>query len=1393
MKLKLRFASQFVVVVLFLLVMFAQTAQAIVLQPPVAGNVVNLQSSTPTSNINNANLVYVGERNNSATTNRSLIKYDLSGLPDNAIIESAVLKLRIGTDLSDNARTFRIYKVKRPWVVNQATWNVYSTGNPWQTAGGFGADDVDQVAIGSADMTDSETIFSFKDFVLTPTTKADLDLGNGWLIKADVEEDDSYLLNAIEPALTITYSLPVADGDIIFSNVTDTTITATTTNVSGELDPEPFLYRVTAVDEEYFSGPTSTPVTFTGLTPLTLYTFEVGIQDSLGNWSTTTTFSTTTLESDEPPPPPDTGAVIRIDQPSWYTTSGGPCNPESGTCYFPSLGLSITQGHAPFPVFFQASSSTLPDGSIVEYAWDFDAGTEDDFGGRYFKGLNAAHVFETPGTYEVMLTVTDHLGNLATTSETITVLANSGTTYYVDSDIGNDSCNGTSATVVDSSICPWKTADKALSQIARPSQWAPLSQWYYKPGDRVLFKRGQTFDFETPLTIGHGFGTQGYHFGAYGNSSDPKPIIQYKGPHNNLMLSFGFGTGYIGFVDLRFNFLDSNTDNQAQGLFGSGAATKNILFLRNDFYETYNSAVGASNALVDNPLTNFFVVDSTFQNPTTHIASVTHQAVFGVHGFVLWGNRFDKSGNHISYNSDVRNGLVSGNVFSRPAFGRTALRIISGRNIYVADNQFLGWIDSVNCFVEPGGCTGPISTHNGGGTRYNFHLVNFGPGSNNGPLTLTDIVFERNILTNFESGLDVVNAENFVVRNNLFITPSSEPNGARALTVSAPHGEIGLTRPLENVRVIGNTFILNGQNTSGGPLLLLHPWTSGSTDWGSNHSDVVIGNNLFYGINGSQSLAVRYSGTNNSLLDVVTQDNNLVFMPSAPSGKPFRIGSTSYDLAEWQSETGKDLNTITLNPQFHGTISEVVHATGEPGSLSENQGEALLYENALRLTAGSPQDSGGTFNDHDSYYDYDYIVRNSDPDIGAYEYAADVVAPTLLEITPVPNPTNDSTPNYTFFSSESGNITYGGSCSSNATSAQAGNNTITFNELGDGTYSDCTITVTDDADNESDPLSVSTFEIDTSVPPDTDGPSISNVTSSANTNSASINWNTNEPATSQVWYGTTPTVYSQSSNLDSGLVQSHLVFLTGLTPNTTYYYLVSSSDSSDNTSTSSERSFTTRRSSSGSGGGSSGGSYVVSPIITPPTPVQPVPPSGLAFSRDLTLNSEGADVRLLQQYLNSAGFLIASSGPGSPGQETNFFGELTRAALARFQAARGIVPALGYFGPITRLYMNIALALPNTTVPTLPSVPAQSTPTSNSLDRPLFVGLTGPDVLRLQEFLISHGYLAPGNSTGYFGELTKAAVGQLQIEQRLLTSTADSAYGYVGPATREFLNRSLGE
>jgi hypothetical protein len=76
------------------------------------------------------------------------------------------------------------------------------------------------------------------------------------------------------------------------------------------------------------------------------------------------------------------------------------------------------------------------------------------------------------------------------------------------------------------------------------------------------------------------------------------------------------------------------------------------------------------------------------------------------------------------------------------------------------------------------------------------------------------------------------------------------------------------------------------------------------------------------------------------------------------------------------------------------------------------------------------------------------------------------------------------------------------------------------------------------------------------------------------------------------------------------------------------------------------------------------------------------------FKKSLWFGQSGPDVRELQKYLNNHGFAVSQSGFGSSGNETNYFGALTRQALANFQKANRIFPAVGFFGPKTRAAVN---------------------------------------------------------------------------------------------------------
>ncbi|MEO6536671.1 MAG: peptidoglycan-binding protein [Candidatus Paceibacterota bacterium] len=150
---------------------------------------------------------------------------------------------------------------------------------------------------------------------------------------------------------------------------------------------------------------------------------------------------------------------------------------------------------------------------------------------------------------------------------------------------------------------------------------------------------------------------------------------------------------------------------------------------------------------------------------------------------------------------------------------------------------------------------------------------------------------------------------------------------------------------------------------------------------------------------------------------------------------------------------------------------------------------------------------------------------------------------------------------------------------------------------------------------------------------------------------------------------------------------------------------------------------TTRGFSGGGGGG--GGSFSSNSVgtgtTTSSTGGQVLGAAIFNFIRNLHIGLRGTDVTELQTELIAAGYSI----PAGP---TGYFGTQTRSAVAAWQKANGVAPAVGFFGPISRAkyvanggfgspVVTLPIVLPTTgttTVTTSTTTTATSTATTTT-------------------------------------------------------------------------------
>jgi hypothetical protein len=102
--------------------------QTITLQPGSEGKDAGVETFNPLSNYEDLNFFAAGN-NPAPNVLRSYIQFDLSSVPNNAIITDADLKLYHYSSWGSDAFTIGLYKVTGSWLENTITWNNQPTSS----------------------------------------------------------------------------------------------------------------------------------------------------------------------------------------------------------------------------------------------------------------------------------------------------------------------------------------------------------------------------------------------------------------------------------------------------------------------------------------------------------------------------------------------------------------------------------------------------------------------------------------------------------------------------------------------------------------------------------------------------------------------------------------------------------------------------------------------------------------------------------------------------------------------------------------------------------------------------------------------------------------------------------------------------------------------------------------------------------------------------------------------------------------------------------------------------------------------------------------------------------------------------------------------------------------
>lgn len=179
------------------------------------------QASATTAHGTETRLQVDGDEPSGSTTDMNIVlSWDISSIPQDAIVEAAHFQLEV-TNISNGV--YDCYSLLRPWTESQTTWNLAGSGTSWASAGATGSSDrgsqalctVNAGTLGSLTVSLTQAGLDLvQSWVNTPAGNHGLIISNSSTTDgADFHSRESATATA-RPRLEVTYRVPVIPGNL---------------------------------------------------------------------------------------------------------------------------------------------------------------------------------------------------------------------------------------------------------------------------------------------------------------------------------------------------------------------------------------------------------------------------------------------------------------------------------------------------------------------------------------------------------------------------------------------------------------------------------------------------------------------------------------------------------------------------------------------------------------------------------------------------------------------------------------------------------------------------------------------------------------------------------------------------------------------------------------------------------------------------------------------------------------------------------------------------------------------------------------------------------------------------------------------------------------------------